>query len=407
MARTFKIIANTSSMSGKHLPTSTRAYRPGIPGFVPRNPPSKHSTSSDQRAYVELTNEHSYGERFSASNSPGTQHWPTDQRGSLSVGHPACGSITTDETIVNRFPSSAAMHGFWNCSPSIEHNGTIQQRDAGVAGILRGHNRILHGENLPHPASQNPQSVRVCYDLAYEGAVISPNNPSCDLEGRGVQWRTPLADEVPGVAPALGLASAGYCSGVGGTGNTAISETTYTGIDIPKPLAQVSGSKECSWGYNSTGYYESPEHSPSPGQQTQVSSTESIGQIRPQRKRSHGLESIPSKIPAAPFKCDAPGCNGKFKRHEHLKRHLKSHTNEKPHVCWVPDCNRSFSRNDNLNVHYATTHGKKGGRNRYVATLDEASSEYDPDFRGDLTPDGRPVRCLEANNDTEKHVHMR
>ncbi|OKP14972.1 Regulatory protein brlA [Penicillium subrubescens] len=45
----------------------------------------------------------------------------------------------------------------------------------------------------------------------------------------------------------------------------------------------------------------------------------------------------------------------------------------------------------NLKAHYAT-HGRPGGRNRYVATLDRTSSAYDPCFRGRLTSDGWPVR---------------
>lgn len=103
------------------------------------------------------------------------------------------------------------------------------------------------------------------------------------------------------------------------------------------------------------------------------------------------LENLPAVIKQVQFKCKEPGCKGRFKRQEHLKRHMKSHSKEKPHVCWVPGCHRAFSRSDNLNAHYTKTHSKRGGRNRYVATLDETSQDYDPDFRGQLTPDGRPI----------------
>ncbi|KAF9887561.1 hypothetical protein FE257_010139 [Aspergillus nanangensis] len=103
------------------------------------------------------------------------------------------------------------------------------------------------------------------------------------------------------------------------------------------------------------------------------------------------LENLPSIIKQVQFKCKEPGCKGRFKRQEHLKRHMKSHSKEKPHVCWVPGCHRAFSRSDNLNAHYTKTHSKRGGRNRYVATLDETSPDYDTDFRGQLTPDGRPI----------------
>lgn len=109
-------------------------------------------------------------------------------------------------------------------------------------------------------------------------------------------------------------------------------------------------------------------------------------------KQNLKLENLPSIIRQVQFRCKIPDCKGKFKRQEHLKRHMKSHSQEKPHVCWVPGCNRGFSRSDNLNAHYAKTHSKRGGRNRYVATLDESSPDYDPDFRGPLTPEGRPIR---------------
>ncbi|PWY89966.1 regulatory protein brlA, partial [Aspergillus heteromorphus CBS 117.55] len=108
-------------------------------------------------------------------------------------------------------------------------------------------------------------------------------------------------------------------------------------------------------------------------------------------KQSLSLENLPSIIKQVQFKCKEPGCKGRFKRQEHLKRHMKSHSKEKPHVCWVPACHRAFSRSDNLNAHYTKTHSKRGGRNRYVATLDENSPDYNPEFRGQLTPDGRPV----------------
>jgi zinc finger protein BrlA len=134
----------------------------------------------------------------------------------------------------------------------------------------------------------------------------------------------------------------------------------------------------------SPGYPDSLQNRP----QRQVSRKTAKKQTS---KQSLRLENLPSIIKQVQFRCKEPGCKGRFKRQEHLKRHMKSHSKEKPHVCWVPGCNRGFSRSDNLNAHYTKTHSKRGGRNRYVATLDETSPDYDPDFRGQLTPDGRPI----------------
>lgn len=98
------------------------------------------------------------------------------------------------------------------------------------------------------------------------------------------------------------------------------------------------------------------------------------------------------------FKCKIIGCRMGFKREDHLERHTRSHLKEKPYVCWVPGCHRTFSRRDNLKVHCTETHTRRGGRNRYVATLDETSPDYDPEFRGQLSFDGRPLRFLAPIN---------
>ncbi|KAJ6004616.1 hypothetical protein N7540_012985 [Penicillium herquei] len=91
-----------------------------------------------------------------------------------------------------------------------------------------------------------------------------------------------------------------------------------------------------------------------------------------------------------PFICTFPGCSGRFRRQQGLKRHSLVHLEIKPHVCWVPFCRRRFSRRDNLNAHYLT-HGHHAGRTGYVATLDRASPVFDVGYRGRLTPGGWPL----------------
>lgn len=110
-------------------------------------------------------------------------------------------------------------------------------------------------------------------------------------------------------------------------------------------------------------------------------------------------------ITANSFACGYPECIDKntgkqkrFKRAEHKKRHEKTVHQKESHVshqCWVPQCERSFSRTDNLKSHLKNTHGKRSpnARNRYVATLDPNNSQYySPDWEGDLTSEGLPIR---------------
>jgi transcription factor STE12 len=55
------------------------------------------------------------------------------------------------------------------------------------------------------------------------------------------------------------------------------------------------------------------------------------------------------------FVCPLYSCGRLFKRMEHLKRHLRTHTMERPYAC--PQCKKRFSRSDNLNQHLRT-HGR-------------------------------------------------
>ncbi|KAJ9071900.1 hypothetical protein DSO57_1032706 [Entomophthora muscae] len=52
--------------------------------------------------------------------------------------------------------------------------------------------------------------------------------------------------------------------------------------------------------------------------------------------------------------CTYPSCTRKFKRCEHLRRHILSHTGHRPFLCPIVSCQRPFSRKDNLAQHIKT-----------------------------------------------------
>jgi uncharacterized Zn-finger protein len=73
------------------------------------------------------------------------------------------------------------------------------------------------------------------------------------------------------------------------------------------------------------------------------------------------------------YRCSHGACGKRFKRQEHLKRHEKTHTEERPYECAVPGCHKAFGRSDNLKAHLRT-HCKVGGRNKYIEGLEQKLS---------------------------------
>ena len=64
---------------------------------------------------------------------------------------------------------------------------------------------------------------------------------------------------------------------------------------------------------------------------------------------SHSSSSLPPSQKVKAFSCPLFSCGRLFKRLEHLKRHLRTHTMERPFQCLV--CWKRFSRSDNLTQH--------------------------------------------------------
>jgi len=64
------------------------------------------------------------------------------------------------------------------------------------------------------------------------------------------------------------------------------------------------------------------------------------------------LSADGSQIKTKVFVCPLYSCCRFFKRMEHLKRHLRTHTMERPYQC--DRCKKRFSRSDNLNQHMRT-----------------------------------------------------
>ncbi|AGO11208.1 AaceriACL057Wp [[Ashbya] aceris (nom. inval.)] len=125
--------------------------------------------------------------------------------------------------------------------------------------------------------------------------------------------------------------------------------TSVTGNELPEPFSHQLKMEQGSI------YFKEPllkmaEHMPSfssapdpldPG----------VTKKRAGMPKTRGRKPSPALDATKPFGCEY--CERRFKRQEHLKRHIRSlHMGEKPYGCDI--CGKKFSRSDNLNQHIKT-----------------------------------------------------
>ncbi|KAI8096680.1 STE like transcription factor-domain-containing protein [Halteromyces radiatus] len=128
-------------------------------------------------------------------------------------------------------------------------------------------------------------------------------------------------------------------------------------------------------------------HSPRPDHQRHHLSTNSSSSTRPtpwwpydnttssctnSPKSSSDLLDDPARL----YTCPLSSCGKIFKRLEHLKRHLRTHTMERPYLCGL--CGKRFSRSDNLAQHKKTHQRRLRSTNDNHSDSSDHSSNHTP-----------------------------
>lgn len=105
------------------------------------------------------------------------------------------------------------------------------------------------------------------------------------------------------------------------------------------------------------------------------------------RARSAAMMEL-GPYPQKSHACPIPTCGRLFKRLEHLKRHVRTHTQERPYVC--PHCKKAFSRSDNLAQHRRTHERSDGSEGPYGSFSGEEEEDYEGEDQlgslGDASP---------------------
>ncbi|KAI9837486.1 MAG: hypothetical protein M1819_007134 [Sarea resinae] len=122
-----------------------------------------------------------------------------------------------------------------------------------------------------------------------------------------------------------------------------------------------------------------------PAVRTNSPAARPIGAMR--RARSATMMEL-GPYPQKSHSCPIPSCGRVFKRLEHLKRHVRTHTQERPYIC--PHCNKAFSRSDNLAQHRRTHEQANEQRTDSDQFPNYEEEDHDDDQLGILEEEDSP-----------------
>ncbi|KAG8908969.1 homeodomain transcription factor ste12 [Tulasnella sp. 403] len=208
------------------------------------------------------------------------------------------------------------------------------------SSLAASHSPIPH--HTPPHLSPSPIPSNL---VPVDGTAGLPMNPVVSYPQHAGGSPVPQSNMMPGVNYATPPMSVGPMAGVG-----ANHLSPYHHLEQPSP--PHDGPDALSSGINVVPQPSTPNHLP----MANLPSNASPMSMPPSNSVSLAAVSLnPGKTKS--FVCPLYSCSRTFKRMEHLKRHVRTHTLEKPYEC--DKCGKRFSRSDNLTQHQRT-HGRDG-----------------------------------------------
>ncbi|CAO3655167.1 unnamed protein product [Mucor hiemalis] len=137
----------------------------------------------------------------------------------------------------------------------------------------------------------------------------------------------------------------------------------------PYPLLPTpSSNKPSDYMYSQPQHYTTmmqQQDSPTPSSRSSSHNNSISSSSSSSTTSSNKSSSIMKGEQKKPHACSHQNCDKRFRRLEHLKRHMRIHTHEQPFKCNYPGCLKAFSRSDNLTQH-RKTHERRGSRYQVV-----------------------------------------